>query len=76
MLQDEIAAHRRMRACLVGIAHLDPPGVAARIAEMDGVIARLEASLAEQGSSASTARARRIEVVPIGLGSAKLFRAA
>lgn len=72
MLQDELDAHRRMRACLVGILHLDPTGVAARIAEMDVVITRLEASLSQQVShSGPASRARRIEVVPIGVGAVR-----
>jgi hypothetical protein len=41
-MEDQLAAHRRMRACLAGILDLDPPGVSARIAELDREISHLE----------------------------------
>ena len=71
MLQDELDAHRRMRTCLRAIADLDPPGVAARLTEVDGIIARLEARLAERASeAASGSHPRGIEVVTIGVRAA------
>lgn len=46
MSRDLLAGHKRMRASLAAILHLDPPGVTARIAEMDRAIAELSARLA------------------------------
>jgi hypothetical protein len=65
MSHEDLAACRRMRACLVGIADLDPDGVAARIVDMDREIARLEALLGA-GRPDSEHPAARIEVIPIG----------
>ena len=48
MSNDDLAACRRMRACLVGIMDLDPEGVKVRIAEMDREIARLETTLGRE----------------------------
>lgn len=64
MSSDDLAACRRMRACLAGIADLDPPGVRARLADLDREIARLEAllDLAPDGAAAPS----RIEVIAIG----------
>ena len=42
---DVLASHRRMRASLLAIRDLDPPGIMVRIAEMDAEIARLTALL-------------------------------
>jgi hypothetical protein len=65
MSHEDLAACRRMRACLVGIADLDPEGVAARLVDMDREIARLEALLGA-GRPDGENRAGRIEVIPIG----------
>jgi hypothetical protein len=65
MSNEDLAACRRMRTCLAGIADLDPEGVAARIADMDREIARLEALLGA-GRPDAEDRAGRIEVIPIG----------
>ena len=63
MSHNDLEACRRMRACLAGIIDLDPEGVAARLAEMDREIERLEKLL---GSQARPADPRRLEVIPIG----------
>ena len=65
MSHDDLAACRRMRACLAGIVDLDPEGVKVRLAEMDREIARLEALLGHGAREAEEPR-RRIEVIPIG----------
>ena len=44
---DDLQGHKRMRACLEGIRHLDPDGVAKRIAEFDREIAHLETLLGD-----------------------------
>ncbi|MDB5559950.1 MAG: hypothetical protein JWQ36_2884 [Enterovirga sp.] len=67
MSHEDLAACRRMRACLLGIADLDPEGVKARIAEMDREIARLEQVLAPADPWGRTAPGQnRIEVIPVG----------
>ncbi len=65
MSENDLAACRRMRACLAGIIDLDPEGVKIRLAEMDREIARLEELLSPEPAQAQDAR-RRIEVIPIG----------
>jgi hypothetical protein len=65
MSHEDLAACRRMRACLVGIADLDPKGVAARIADMDREIARLEALLGA-GRLEADHKPAPIEIIPIG----------
>ena len=66
MSNDDLAACRRMRACLAGIVDLDPEGVRTRLAEMDHEIARLELLLG-QGAADRREPRRSIEVIPIGL---------
>jgi hypothetical protein len=63
MSRDDLAACRRMRACLAGIMDLDPEGVAVRLAEMDREIERLEALF---GLEPTPNDSRRLEVIPIG----------
>ena len=65
MPTDELAAFRRMRACLAGIMDLDPAGVTARLADMDREIARLE-HLFGQTANGSAADGG-IEVIAIGV---------
>ena len=65
MSENDLAACRRMQACLAGIVDLDPEGVRVRLAEMDREIARLEELLGPDPAQAQEAR-RRIEVIPIG----------
>lgn len=59
---DDLEGHKRMRACLEGIRHLDPAGVERRIAEFDAEIARMEKLLGTQPADGAPS----IEVVPIG----------
>jgi len=65
MSQDDLAACRRMRACLAGIVDLDPEGVTIRLAEMDREIARLQALIGHDAPESREQRCR-IEVIPIG----------
>ena len=70
MPTDELAACRRMRACLAGIMDLDPAGVTARLADMDREIARLEhlfGQTAKDLAAKDLAAAGRIEVIAIGV---------
>ena len=53
MVQDEIDAHCRMRACLAGILDLDPAGIGARLVEMDREIARPARRLRRRTSAAA-----------------------
>ena len=65
MSDNDLAACRRMRACLAGIMDLDPEGVRTRLAEMDREIARLELLLGQSAADGRELR-RPIEVIPIG----------
>lgn len=65
MLDEDLAACRRMRACLLGIRDLDPEGVDARLSDLDREIGRLQELLAGGTGGAGQSR-RRLEVIPIG----------
>ncbi|NNM72590.1 hypothetical protein [Enterovirga aerilata] len=65
MSRDDLAAFRRMRACLAGIVDLDPEGVPQRLAELDREIERLERLLGDEPEPGSGQRTR-LEVIPIG----------
>ena len=62
---DQLASHKRMRACLVGILDLDPTGVARRIEEMDREIAHLEALLGGGTPSGSETGVEPATQVPL-----------
>ena len=63
MSREDLAACRRMRACLLGIIDLDPEGVKARLTDLDRDIQHLEQLL---GGRPNGPAAPRLEVIPIG----------
>ena len=68
MSVDQLASHKRMRACLVGILDLDPAGVGRRIEEIDREIAYLEALLGPGAARAEVSCAAAGADLPLGSG--------
>ena len=66
VLRDLLASHKRMRASLLAALSLDPPGIGARITEMDQEIAQLTARLmAEERDATAKPAPSRLEMVSI-----------
>lgn len=68
MIAKQLELLQRMRAALVGIADLDPKGVATRIIETDWELDRVSALMeADAPRPDGVASSRVVEIVPIGL---------